>query len=524
MEKREKDYSKFFINKRNKEEILRLYNDVIKIGIDFKLSKNRKEVIDYKNQEEIMKNFLKEIPKEGKPLKEVLEEFKEKILDGSVNFSSPHFLAFPDCGNSIAAVTGHILLGMMNQNLINSIHTSPTATFVEMECVNWLREVVGYSTINNPKTILDVGGISVTGGTMANTVGLLLARENKFPNSINTGLKCESSKLKVFIPKGIGHYSIKAGLGWLGLGTRNVVEVETTKCFTLNQEDLVKRIEEQKKKGNVPICIVAYTGDSRTMAIDDFPSLSKIAKKNKMWFHIDACHGLSLCFSEKMKQRVHGIELADSVTIDPHKVLFTPYTLSFLLVKNPKKFKLIAGVSDLITKENFSFGQITPFLGSRAFNSLKLWFLIKHLGKENIGKLMELRYEMIKKFSKMIEMEEEFALLNEPTINSSVYIYLPRKLKEGLESKNKESIKKTINILNKLNKNIQFRMFKEGNFYVHTFLLNDFKNVLGTGTETKIQMQRVMLGNPLTTEKDLRELIEYAKRIGKDEWRKLKYE
>jgi len=338
------------------------------------------------------------------------------------------------------------------------------------------------------------------------------------------GLECESSKLKVFIPKGIGHYSIKAGVGWLGLGTKNVVEVETTKYFTLNQKDLVKKIEEQKKKGNIPICIVAYTGDSRTMAIDDFPSLFKIAKKNKMWFHIDACHGLSLCFSEKMKQKVKGIELADSVTIDPHKVLFTPYTLSFVLVKNPKKFKLIAGVSDLITKENFSFGQITPFLGSRAFNSLKLWFLIKHLGKENIGRLMELRYDMVKKFSRMIEKEEEFALLNEPTINSSVYIYLPIKLKEKLESKNKEPTKKTIDTLNKLNKNIQFRIFKEGNFYVHTFLLNDFKNVLGTGTETKIQMQRLILGNPLTTEKDLKELIEYTKKIGENEWEKIRNE
>ena len=372
-------YKHFFINDKNKKEVLKTFKDACSLGIDFKLSKNTKHVLEYKDQKKIEKNFLKPIPKRGKPIEDVLKEFEKKIMCGSVNFSSPHFLAFPDCGNSIAAVTGHILYGMLNQNLINSVHTSPTATFAEMEVIGWLRELVGYKVNRKPKSILDVGGISVTGGTGANTVGLMLARENKFRGSINKGLQGKQSKLKAFIPKGIGHYSIKAGLGWIGIGTENVVEVETTSQFTIDQKDLVKKIKSEKKKGNTPFCLVAYTGDSRTMAIDYLSDLSKIAKKNKLWFHVDACHGLSLCFSDKLKEKVKGIALADSVTIDPHKVLFTPYTLSFVLLKDPKKFKLISGVSDLITSENYSFGQITPLYGSRAFNSLKLWMLIKTL-------------------------------------------------------------------------------------------------------------------------------------------------
>ena len=519
LDKELEEYREFFVNLNNRKEIVDIFRDVCEMGVDFKLSKKSKSVINYKEQKEIMNNFFKPIPKKGKILKEVLEEFKENILDGSINFSSPRFLAFPDCGNSVAALIGHFLSGLMNQNLINSIHTSPTATFVEIETINWLREIVGYKLIKKPKSILDIGGIAVTGGTLANTVGLLLANENKFPGTLHSGLKISSSKLKVFIPKGIGHYSIKAGMGWLGFGTKNVVEVETTSFFTINQEDLVKKITYHKKKGNIPLCVVAYTGDSRTMAIDDFLGISKIAKKNKMWFHIDACHGLSLCFSKKLRQKVNGIELADSVTIDPHKVLFTPYTSSFVLVKDPKKFGLIIGINDIITKEHFSFGQITPFLGSKAFDSLKLWFLIKHLGKEKIGRLMELRHEMAKKFSEMIESEKNFYLLNEPTINSVAYVYIPEELKHKL---NKPFlVKKTIEKINLLNKTIQFRIFKKGNFYVHTFLLNDFKNVLGTGTDTIIQMQRLMLGNPLTTVKDLEFLIKYTRKIAEEEWKNM---
>jgi len=255
------------------------------------------------------------------------------------------------------------------------------------------------------------------------------------------------------------------------------------------------------------------------MSIDDFPNLYEIAKKNKMWFHIDACHGLSLCFSDKLKKKLKGINLADSVTIDPHKVLFTPYNLSYVLVKDPKKFMLVSGVSDLITKENYSFGQITPFLGSRPFNSLKLWFLVKNLGKNKIGKLIEKRHEMAKYFASLIKKIKDFYLMNDVTINSVVYIYIPEELRKELHEGNR---KKAIEKINKLSLRIQKRIFKEGNFYIHSFQLNDFKNVLNTGVDTIYQVQRLMLGNPLTTKRDLQNLIKYSKKIAIEEFNEVR--
>ena len=469
-----------------------------------------------------MKDLLEPVPEEGKNLIDVIEEFKEKIMNGSVNFSSAHFLAFPDCGNSLAAMTGHILYGMLNQNLINSIHTSPTATFAEMSVINWLREIVGYNITMKPEAIADVGGICVTGGVSANMVGLLLARENRLPGTINTGIQCDSRKIKVFIPKGIGHYSIKAALGWMGLGKDNAVEVEITQNFTIDQNDLLKKIKSCNSD-DILLALVAYTGDSRTMAVDDFEGLYKIAKQYGMWFHVDACHGLSLCFSDKLKGKIKGIELADSLTIDPHKVLFVPYTLSFVLVKDPTKFELVSGIGDLITKEPYSFGQITPLFGSRSFDSLKLWFLIKNLGKKNIGKLIEQRHEMVKYFASLINDREDFYMMNEVIINSAAYIYLPKKFKEQLDANKPDKSKKDwiVKKINKLNKNIQYRMFREGQYYVHTFQLNDFRNVLGAGRDTVFQMQRLMLGNPLTTPAVLQDFMDYLEKVAKEEVAKI---
>lgn len=510
----------YFISGTNRERCQDILSRAIDIGLGFKIEgSGGKPVVNHKDQQQLIHDILEPIPEKGKDLEQVLAEFQDKIMDGSVNFSSPNFMAFPDCGNSLASMTGHVLYGMLNQNLINSLHTSPTATFVEMAVINWLREVVGYEVISNPKDVLDVGGINVPGGVMANTTGLLLAREDRFPGTIDTGIQYDPRKIKVFLPRGIGHYSIKAALGWMGLGKDNAVEVDTTPGFTIDQKDLVRKLKECEKD-DIPLALVAYTGDSRTMAIDDFPSLHKIAKDYGMWFHIDACHGLSLCFSERLKEKVKGIDLADSVTTDPHKVLFTPYNLSYVLVKDPKKFELISGVSDLITSETYSFGQITPFLGSRSFNSLKLWFLIKNMGKEGIGQMIDHRHDMVKYFASLVDKTEDFYMMNEVTINSAAYLYVPKPLKDKLYDGQRDE---AVEEINRLNKDIQLRIFKEGQYYIHTFKLNDFRDVMCTGTETVFQMQRLMLGNPLTTKKVLEGFMDYQQEIAKEEAGRLGY-
>ena len=232
-------------------------------------------------------------------------------------------------------------------------------------------------------------------------------------------------------------------------------------------------------------------------------------------------YGASLCFSDKLKYKVKGIDLADSVTLDPHKVLFVPYCLSYLLIKNPEKFKSIAGVSDLITKEKYSIGQITPFLGSKPFDSLKLWFLIKHLGKKKIGKLIENRYGSVKYFESIVKKSKSFYVMNEVMINSVAYLYIPEELKWSLKSDKKE---RSVEIVNELNLRIQKAIFKEGVYYVHTFKLNDFKNILGAGEDKIFQMQRLMIGNPLTKKNDLKDFLAYSNSISDREWKRLKSE
>mgnify|MGYP001613485321 CR=1 FL=1 len=508
-----KDY---FINKKNRKNCSNIFNKIILEGLAFKTNINR-PVVKYKKLDQIKKEVLENLPEESMDIEKVIEECKERIINGAVNFSSENFLAFPDSGNSIAAVGGHLLYGFLNQNLINSMHCSPTATFVEITVINWLRQLLGYKIKKIQNDSLDAGGINVPGGTLANTIAILLAREKIYPGTMKNGLNKSNKPLFMFIPEGIGHYTSRAAMGWLGIGMDNIVNVKTSDSFTIDREDLIRKIKQTKERGT-PFIIIAYAGDSRTMAIDNFKELSKIAKKYGLWLHVDACHGASLAFTKTLRHKLNNIYLADSITIDPHKVLWVPYNSSYLLLKDPESLMPIAGVSALITKAQYSFGQVTPFLGSRAFTSLKVWFLIKNLGRKKIGQLIKERHKKAVYFSNLIKKSKDFYLMNNVEINSVVYLYIPTELKKELGGSNKNE---SINKINELNLRIQKRMFRKGSFYVHTFKLNDFKNILKAGRGKVYQMQRLMIGNPLTTKKDLKSLITETNKIARAEWKSL---
>lgn len=290
---------------------------------------------------------------------------------------------------------------------------------------------------------------------------------------------------------------------WAGCGNR-LIEVETNN-FRYDLNDLKEKLE--KNRGKI-MGLVAYAGDSRTMTVDNFDAIAKITKSidPSIWLHADACHGFSLGFSKKLRYKIKGIETFDSITMDPHKVLATPYVLSALLIKNPEKLKTITSLSDLIMQEKFAFGQITPFLGTRSWHSLKLWFLMKNLGKKGLNDLIEKRYDLAVYLSKILKDDSDFILINEIEINSVVFMY-----------KGKIKIN-DINKLNFVNKKIHELIIKDGKYHLHQF------SIIDAGKIKKgeiIYPQRYMSGNPKVTKNDLLKMIEYVRILGGEVYKNL---
>lgn len=493
-----------FICPNNTEKIIKKLYRTINLGLEFK---QRDKVVNYATAENLKTFFYEDVPEKGIGFKKTLDIFQKKISKYSTNFGSKNFMAFPDAGNAISSVAGSILSTFLNQNLINSKHCAPAASSIEATVISWMRSLIGYEIKDNPKDIFDIGGIVVTGGVLANATAMLLARENTFPNTKGRGITYDPSKVKVFIPNGIEHYSIRASLGWIGIGEENVVRINT-KNYRFCLYDLEKKIEEYQKQHTI-MAVVAYAGDSRTMTIDDFQSIHKITSKHKIWFHVDACHGFQYIFSPMLKKKLGGLELADSITIDPHKVMFLPYNLSMVLTKSSQVFRAVSGSSDLIMREENAFGQMTPFLGSKAFWSLKLWFLIKSLGVENIGKLIEQRHQLAKKLANKLNNTDEFYVLNKDTnINSVVFMYIPSWLRFVTQPSEYQ-----IEAINQLNAKIQDTMFREGSFYIHTFVISD--DSIDSWTKgAMLQALRYMCGNPITQFSDIEKMLVRVRKLG----------
>lgn len=484
------------INKNNKEYAKECFKEAVELGLNFKLNNK----VNEKHFDLNMLNDLMEIPMEEQGNKSVIKEFEEKILPYCTNFSNEKFMGFPDAGNSIAGITGAIISDFMQQNLINSSFCAPIATFTEIAVINWLRELVGYTT-SKIKNIWDVGGIITYGGTGSNTTAMLLARENFNNNTMVNGVD-NPKNYKIIIPKGIGHYSIRSASMWIGCGD-NVIEVDT-KDFKYDLEKL--KVVLKQNKGKI-MSVIAYAGDSRTMTIDNLKEIYEIVKSidRNIWLHVDACHGFSLAFSEKLKSKVVDLKLFDSISIDPHKVLAIPYCISALLIKNPKKMKLIASKSDLIMQEDFSYGQITPFIGSKSWISLKLWFAIKSFGVKEYGRLIEKRCEMATYLKNKIVRSNEFIVLNDVEINSVVFMYVENKNKlKNIDIKN----------INKLNLLIYDKILKEGKYYLHKFTLPDNKGVIKK--DAILVPLRYMSGNDNITEDDIDEMLEHIKKIAEE--------
>lgn len=484
-----------------------LFANILKVGKSFHM---RKKIIDPYSPQDLIRKVKRNLPINSTSLKRVIKEFETEYLPFCVNQANPRYLAFPDCGNFQEAVAADVLKTLLNQNLIADVKSAPIGTYMEIQIIDWFRKLVGYKSNSSfPKGIEEVGGVVTFGGVMSIVTSLLVARSKLKKECFRKGYL--ESKTYLLVPDVINHYSTELSLGYLGIGTDNLVRIKLNPDYGMNLEDLRQTIKKIKLFGGKILSVVAYAGDSRTMKIDNLREISKICRKENIWLHVDACHGGALLFSNRLRKKLNGIEFADSVTLDPHKTLGVPYPCSLVLFKRSQDLMHISRNHDLvIEKGTYDLGQITPFIGSKSFESLKLWFLLTSQGKKKIGREVERRYQMAKYFKQRLDKDSNFITLNDVNINSVCFIYFPKELKNLLKvSKEKKDI---LDFIDQLNKNIHNTLYQGGELCVHTFKLLDAGNRANLRDYGKRQCLGVIMGNPQTNKSNLKSSYDILKR------------
>lgn len=487
------------------EGTLNFLHRVVDLGLRFK---NQTEIFgDRMPPEQIRDALVSELPDAPSDLNAILKTFEHTVLPLCKNEASPYFLGFGDTGDDPAALAGGLLMLFTQQNLINQSFDSPSATFVEIAVLRWLRDLLVYDNppVTEIRTVWDAGGVITHGGTSSNAVAMMLAREHTAPRTMHEGV-CDPAQFGVIVPRGIGHYSIKSALTWIGVGDQTI-EVDTH-AFRYDLTALEHALHEHH--GQI-MAVIAYAGDSRTQSVEHLRRVQEVVRMvdPRIWLHVDACWGLVAAFSDQLRHLIDGITEFDSVTVDPHKVMAVPYSLSALLVRQSASLRAVSSYSDLIMQEDYAFGQVTPFIGTKGWLSLKLWMMMLAHGRNGLAALAEHRVSKARCFAALLDEYPHMLRLHDPDLSAVAFLYLPSDIRPE-PSVSKQDIDR----INTVNQRIHNWMLADGIWHLHQFSLPDDHARLRAGAT--LYPLRFMANNPRTNEQHMAEVLDYVTKLGGD--------
>lgn len=486
------------------------------------------------------------MPDEPHLIKDVLSEIKNKIIKHSVKVGNPYYIGHMTSAIPYFMILLEMIIAALNQNQVK-IETAKASSFVEREFVAWIHRLVFNGgekfyekNIQNPRVAL---GNVTADGTLANMTALLVAREKAFPPDedfpgirmagMERGLSHYGYDRGVIMVSTRGHYSIEKAANFLGIGTDNVfnIPVNSNNCIDLKRlRRRIKGLQESKGKERTKIiAIVGIAGTTETGNIDNLETLAEISREAGAHFHVDACWGGSALLVDEYRPLFKGIEMADSVSIDAHKLLYCPMSMGVILFRNEKDLNLVRHFSQYIIRRNsVDTGRFT-IEGSRPFACLKPWAALKIIGRQGYGLLLKQANESTNTLKGILDNCGNFETLNIPELFILNYRFIPEKAREQLlawegvgtssrkTKKAKEAevrIRKVNHLINALNIKLHKELRKDDNTFVSRTKLESTRY-----RPHQIVVLRAVLINPLTDGKILKEIVDTQNHIGLQIWK-----
>ena len=423
------------------------------------------------------------------PIK-IIKEVRRKIIPNSTLLGSPRYFGFVNGSGTMMSVFGDAIAAALNQNS-GAWKPAPAATELERLVIRWFAEMIGF----DPRT----GGILTSGGTIANIIAIGTALHNKANYDIvNEGLQSENRKgqFTLYMSDHEGHSSIVKSAQVLGLGRQSVRRVKSNEDFSMNVESLEEEIERDIRAGNTPFCVVGQVGSVNVGVVDPLRKISEVCLRHGMWFHADGACGAFGRIIPRKASLFDGLELADSVTLDPHKWLYISYECGCILVRDSEKlrnsFTLLAPYLRGILPTEYTaldYLEYGPQM-SRGFRALKVWMSMKQYGVSRYARLLERNVSLAEYLDELVRKSVDFESLCKPVLQMYCFRFVPETEKE--ETK--------LNILNQ-------RIVDETQLTGKAFLMT-------TSIRGKTAI-RLSITNHRTTRKDIKETFDTLASIGR---------
>lgn len=354
----------------------------------------------------------------------------------------------------------------LNSN-VTSWRSAPGPTEVERTVVRWLAELIGFRGEGSNETS---GGLLTSGGSMANLNALFVAHRTRVRDASRKGLWGESAPATLYASDQV-HLSIPKAADILGLGREQVRVVPADEKFCLDVRLLRERVEADVRAGMRPFCVVASAGTVATGAVDPLNEVADVAREHSLWFHVDGAYGALAASTPAKRALFEGIREADSVSLDPHKWLYTPLGCGCLLLREPERARAaFAGTEEGYIKvfereeaEAFAFWDYGTEL-SRPFRALKVWATLSYYGARRVSAAIEGDCATAAYMAERVRAAEDFELLAPVTLGICCFRYVPAAVRRELEDKAKRE--ETDARLDGLNERVMQRVQRGGEAYV----------------------------------------------------------
>jgi aromatic-L-amino-acid/L-tryptophan decarboxylase len=335
-------------------------------------------------------------------LAQFLSETASQLIDQGFHVPAANYFGLMNPTPAYAAVLAETLVAALNPQLA-TMARSQLASKIEAETVRWLGERSGWQP--------PFDGTFTSGGNEANFSGLALALAHHFPAAIEDGVASIGAQPIVYASDE-AHHSLDKSVGLLGLGRKALRRVPVTDRIQLDLDALQRTIRDDRAAGRKPFCVVATAGTTNSGAIDDIPAIVEICRREDLWLHLDGAYGASAVFSDRHRRLVRGIELCDSVTIDPHKWLAMPFACGAILTRHPQTLHQAFGVTTPYMPKTAPGLPLDNFKVStqwtRRMNSLKLWLTLKLHGRRAYERHIDRQMAQASSFAEWISCSRHF--------------------------------------------------------------------------------------------------------------------
>ncbi len=346
-------------------------------------------------------------PEQGEPFDRIFSDFEQIIIPGITHWNHPGFFAYFAITGSAPGVLAEFLSAALNVQAM-LWRTSPAATELEEVTLTWLRKLLGLPS--------SFDGVIYDTASISTLHALAAARERAVPSVGALGLagRDDVPRLRVYCSDQT-HSSIDKAVMLLGLGQQSVRKIPSDREFRMRPDALARAVAGDRSDGWRPLAVVATVGTTSSTSVDPVPEIAELCQRESIWLHVDAAYAGVAAMVPGHEWILKGAELSDSVVVNPHKWLFTPFDLSVLYCRHMDLIR----AAFALTPEYLKSVEAAPVRNlmdtgiqlGRRFRALKLWMVMRHFGAEGLRARLAEHMRLARLFASWVEASPDFECL-----------------------------------------------------------------------------------------------------------------